>query len=382
MGGRNYLRNLFAAITSISGASIKPVLFSGRKQSVSSSDFPGVEIITTPMLDRKTPAWITRKLIATISGRDLCLQRFLLKHDIAVLSHSSHLGRQSRIPTVGWIPDFQHVALPAFFTSEERTSLDTHFRSICALCDKVIVSSEDARSDLRAFSPEYADKAELLQFVANPISFTNSESLSTLRALYNFDGPYFLLPNQFWAHKNHRVVIDALRELKARGTPMLVLATGSTQDHRNPDYFASLMEYAQRSATLECFHVLGQIPFAHLSGLMRYTTAFLNPSQFEGWSTSVEEAKSMGKQVVLSDIPVHQEQNPGRGFFFSSNNASSLADAMAAANTAFSAEEDVAKQQEALALFSQRQRCFGEAYARIVQTLWHATRPIAPYPDV
>ena len=369
MGGRNYLRNLFAAIELLPGKPLTPVLVSGKRQVPSSSDFPGIEVISTPMLDRRSNAWLIRKLLAKVSKHDILLQRFLLRHRIGVLSHSSHLGKQNRIPTVGWIPDFQHVALPGFFSPTERITLDAQFRSILALCDKVILSSECALSDLRAFSPPYAYKAELLQFVASPIPLTHAAPISTLEALYQFTGPYFILPNQFWAHKNHRIVISALRELKTRGTPLLVLATGSTQDHRNPIFFSSLMQYAEESDVLDYFRVLGQIPFTHLCGLMRHATAFLNPSQFEGWSTSVEEAKSMGKQIVLSDIAVHKEQNPDRSFFFTSDSAISLADAMTAASAAFTPEEDAAHQQAALTIFFERQRRFGEAYLRIVNSL-------------
>ena len=64
------------------------------------------------------------------------------------------------------------------------------------------------------------------------------------------------------------------------------------------------------------FRPLGVVPYRDMLGLMRHAVAVINPSLFEGWSTSVEEAKSMGKAVVLSDIPVHREQAPGRGLFF------------------------------------------------------------------
>ena len=45
---------------------------------------------------------------------------------------------------------------------------------------------------------------------------------------------------------------------------------------------------------------------------MRQSVAVLQPSLFEGWSTTVEEAKSIGKTILLSDIPVHREQAPPR----------------------------------------------------------------------
>jgi glycosyltransferase involved in cell wall biosynthesis len=294
------------------------------------------------------------------------LQGVLRRYGVSLLSHSSHLGRQTSIKTIGWIPDFQHVHLPEFFTLEERIHRDREFKQLCVHCDKIILSSECAREDLRVFSPEYAHKAELLRFVASPAPLAQAASLSELQRLYNFSGPYFLLPNQFWAHKNHRVVLRALQILKRRNEPSLVLATGSSTDYRNPSFFPSLMEHARECEVLDCFRVLGQIPFDHLAGLMQHATAFINPSRFEGWSTSVEEAKSMGKQIVLSDIPVHREQAPPRGFFFPAEDPEALAAAMIAAYNKYDAADDAVMQDAASARFPERQLEFGKAYRRIV----------------
>ena len=114
--------------------------------------------------------------------------------------------------------------------------------------------------------------------------------MNDLQLLYNFTESYFLLPNQFSIHKNHRVVVRALQMLNQAGR-IQVLATGSTNDHRHPTYFSSLMEYAKECGVLDNFRVLGPVPFDHLIGLMRHAIAFINPSKFEGLSTTVEEAK-------------------------------------------------------------------------------------------
>jgi len=379
LGGINYLRNLFAAIRALPGSTITPVIFTGRRQADALSDFPELEVVATSMLDEwKSPAWFVRRVIAKVASQDVLLRRLLQHHGVDVLSHSFHLGRQDVVKTIGWIPDFQHVHLPEFFTPGERSHRDRDFMSICAVCDKVVVSSACARADLLSFSPEHAHKAEVLSFVASPLPLADAASLPDLRTLYSFDGPYFLLPNQFWVHKNHRVVICALQMLKRQKKPFLVLATGSPTDYRDPSFFSSLMQYAAECDVLDCFRVLGQIPFDHLAGLMRHANAFINPSRFEGWSTTVEEAKSMGKQIVLSDIPVHREQAPERGFFFPPENADAMADAMVAAYNGFDSEQDAAMQEEAKARFPQRQREFGEAYRRIVSSLYTAESRSAP----
>jgi glycosyltransferase involved in cell wall biosynthesis len=365
-GGKNYLRNLFAAIRVLPRKPIDPVIFVGKRQAGISNEFPGITVVAKSMLDRNSAAWFVRKITERIASQDLLLKRTLQQHGISVLSHSLPLGSQSEVKTIGWIPDFQHLHLPEFFSPEERAHRDREFSVICAGCDKVIVSSACARIDLQTFSPEHAHKAELLRFVATPIPAAGASSLASLKKLYSFDGPYFLLPNQFWAHKNHRVVISALRLLKKSGRSFLVLATGSQVDYRNPSFFPTLMRYAADCDVLDCFRVLGQIPFEHLSGLMSHAVAFINPSKFEGWSTTVEEAKSMGKQIVLSNIAVHQEQAPARSFYFPAEEPEALAEALVSAYSSFDRRVDAAMQQGAKACFAVRQREFGEAYGRIV----------------
>jgi glycosyltransferase involved in cell wall biosynthesis len=365
-GGKNYLLSLFNAIRAADEQAITPVIFTGVRHTFAAEEFPGAEIITSSILDKQGAALFVRNVINKTTRRDLLVQRLLERHDVSVMSHSFHLGKQRTVKTIGWIPDFQHVHLPEFFQPEERVNRDRHFMSMCVNCDKVVVSSECAREDLIRFSPENAHKAELLRFVGRPTPTKGAASLPELQKLYKFDGPYFLLPNQFWVHKNHRSVIAALHRLKQQNQSILVLATGSSQDYRNPTYFPSLMEYTKECGVSDQFRILGDIPFAHLAGLMRHSIAFLNPSRFEGWSTSVEEAKSMGKQIVLSDIPVHREQAPERGIFFDLEDPSSLADAILTAYNGFDHAQDESLQQAARNLFPARQLAFGQIYINIV----------------
>ena len=61
---------------------------------------------------------------------------------------------------------------------------------------------------------------------------------------------------------------------------------------------------------------------------MNYSQSVINPSLFEGWSTTVEESKTLNKQILLSRIPVHIEQDPTNGKYFSPSSYLELADAM------------------------------------------------------
>ena len=68
------------------------------------------------------------------------------------------------------------------------------------------------------------------------------------------------------------------------------------------------------------------IPLDQVYGLLRMSTALINPSSLEGWSTTVEEAKSFGVPMILSDIDVHREQTGGAARYFGINDPEALAD--------------------------------------------------------
>ncbi len=62
---------------------------------------------------------------------------------------------------------------------------------------------------------------------------------------------------------------------------------------------------------------------------MRACTALINPSLSEGWSTTVEEAKSLGVPMLLSDLRVHREQAGDCAYYFDPEAAGQLASLMA-----------------------------------------------------
>ena len=100
--------------------------------------------------------------------------------------------------------------------------------------------------------------------------------------------------------------------------------------------------------------------------LMAGSLAVINPSLFEGWSTTVEEAKSMGKVVLLSDIPVHREQAPLRGRYFQPDRAEDLAILMAEALAGYDQvvdQENMLAAQEAVPARLER---FAQEYEEIV----------------
>ena len=367
IGGVNYLRNLFSAIQALPNRTITPILLASSHADV--ADFKALaEIIRTPLLNRYSPHWwASQVFVKVFPRRDYLLYWLLRNHRINLLSHFGRLWRGCSIPTIGWIPDFQHVHLPEFFTAHECAARDAQFGSIISNSDALIVSSRDGLDDLHRFDSKHKTPAHILRFVSclSP-NLLELPSQADLAKRYNLDRPWFHIPNQFWAHKNHKIVLDALHWIKRQHTCPLVIATGSTKDYRNPEYFPSLMKTIRDYGLLDDFRALGVLPYTDVIALMRHAVAIINPSLCEGWSTSVEECKAMGKKVILSDIAVHREQSPERGQYFKPNDSRQLATLMISAMSEYDEIEENVYFSEARQKHNKNIIIFARQYEAIV----------------
>jgi glycosyltransferase involved in cell wall biosynthesis len=367
LGSVNYYRNLLTAIYAQDDREIEPVLLIGaRADAKVLAGLPPVEVIRSRLLDQPTMRWAVRKFWQQAFASDPFLERFLRAHKIDVLSHSDFLGRKASLPAVCWIGDFQHRQQPQFFSRFERMYRDRDFRLQCRHSTRIILSSYDAQHTLAEFEPSCVARSRVLQFVAQPRVSDRTPDLRTLQDRYGFQGPYFHVPNQFWTHKNHRLILDAMAILQERGRPVLVISTGATEDYRQPRYFDELMSYASSIGVRDNFRTLGVIPYDDAVGLMINSVALINPSRAEGWSTSVEEAKSLGKRIILSNLPVHLEQAPPDGVFVDPDDATGLADALLSVWTSFDPAAEKARSERAARELPARVRAYALTYQGIV----------------
>lgn len=157
VGGRIYLLNLLDTVMSLPDPGITPVLILSTPDD-DVSGFEGIETITTPLVGDSLAARLARRGSETLLGRNLLFDRFLRAHRIDLLSHSGALGVRARVPTTPWIPDFQHLRMPGFFSASEIASRDRAYSRAAAGATRVIVSSADAGADLARFAPAAAPR--------------------------------------------------------------------------------------------------------------------------------------------------------------------------------------------------------------------------------
>ncbi len=234
--------------------------------------------------------------------------------------------------TIGWIPDFQHVHLPQFFGEADLEQRNTTFGRLAEKATVVMLSSNAASSDFAAFAPKQAHKARVVPFPSLLAFRTLDPDPAATRAKYNLPEKFALVANQFWAHKNHALVIEALALLRKTNINVPVVMTGLPSDHRDPTNknFSSLLQSIATAGLNNQVTILGLVPYNDLINLMRTAALVIQPSRFEGWSTVVQDVVALGRPLLCSDIDVHREQVPKALGFFPTDRADVLADLLTA----------------------------------------------------
>ncbi|TYO68523.1 glycosyltransferase family 4 protein [Bradyrhizobium hipponense] len=324
-GGYNYQLNLFHALAKYCPGVITPVVFAGEGHDASElasiRQVPATETVCSVRFDRS--AMIS--LLPTMFAQDRGAISSFRSHKIdAIWENARFFGWKSPYPTVAWIPDFQHRQLPHLFSNKARRRRELGFQLQVLSGRTIILSSRSAERDCLSYYPSTTGRTAVVRFASEPSA--ELLKLDPVQVLQKYDLPrtFFYVPNQFWRHKNHGIVIDALALLAQRGVNPVVVVSGGG-DPNDPGYLDQIVREAAGRGLAQQFRYLGMIPLAEVYALLRASAALINPSRFEGWSTTVEEAKSFGVPMMLSDIDVHREQAGERARYFGTDDVAALA---------------------------------------------------------
>ncbi|WP_244551222.1 glycosyltransferase [Bradyrhizobium sp. Rc2d] len=281
---------------------------------------PGVRVVKDRAFERNHSG-VPNALLAGIDFA--AVAAFRSANVDVVFEHARFFGWRLPLPAVAWFPDLQHRSLPHLFSRAAWWRREIGFRAQLASGRSVVLSSQSALDDCRRFYPRARNQMSVVRFASRPTDDLLAANPHEVIRLYDLPEQYFYLPNQFWRHKNHQLVLDALALLANRGIKAVVAVSGGPDEP--PEYFKAIMREVEERGLKENFRYLGMLPLEHVYALLRSCTALMNPSRFEGWSTTVEEAKSFEVPMIVSDLAVHREQTGGAALYFNVEDAAALA---------------------------------------------------------
>ena len=115
---------------------------------------------------------------------------------------------------------------------------------------------------------------------------------------------YIFYPAQFWAHKNHRLILDSIHHLKSKhGYEIYAVFCGS--DCGN---LQSILKYSRHLKIENLVKYVGFAPDEHMPNYYRKSLALVMPSLFGPTNMPPVEAFILGTPVIVADLPGFKDQ--------------------------------------------------------------------------
>ena len=252
-------------------------------------------------------------------GSDPALARWFSKcgADLVLFPFPTAISFESGLPYVMAIHDLQHRLQPEFPEVSEGGEWESReyiFRNGARKATLLLADSEAGKEDILNFYGPYGvapDRVKVLPFL--PASYlavrVEEEELRRVREAHRLPVRFLFYPAQFWAHKNHELIVEALGLLAKRdGLEIPIVFCGSHSGALREKVLRAVQECARRLGVEGRVLSLGYVPDGDMSALYAGAVALIMPTFFGPTNIPILEAWSLGCPVLTSDIRGVREQ--------------------------------------------------------------------------
>jgi glycosyltransferase involved in cell wall biosynthesis len=209
----------------------------------------------------------------------------------------------SRIPTLLSMHDIQQVHFPQYFTWTEKVARKYRFGESAKEPICFQASSHFIRNDLISnFSSVSLDRVFLIPEGVDYNLFRSAGSYKNHVLPENVPDSFLFMPAQLWHHKNHLLVLRALKIIFCeQGIKLPLVMTGKPYAT-----YPLIMDFIAKEK-MDWVKYLGAVDFSVLLALYAHSRLLICASQHESSSLPVLEAAAVGTPIVASNIPPHVE---------------------------------------------------------------------------
>lgn len=230
--------------------------------------------------------------------------------DVLFFPYPTGLAFEIGLPYVMTIHDMQHRLQPHFpevSADGEWERREYVFRNGAREAMCVLVDSEASREDVVAAYGEdgvTADRIEVLPVMPAPYLSAGAGlgDRQRVRELYRLPERYLFYPAQFWPHKNHLAIVEAVALLRDDGIDVDVVLAGTWSGPVRAETHRRVVERAAELGVERLIHVLGYVPNEDMPGLLKESVALVMPTFFGPTNIPPLEAWTLGVPVITSDL--------------------------------------------------------------------------------
>lgn len=225
-------------------------------------------------------------------------------------------------------PQFPEVSALGEFNRREHL-----YRSICRYSTFILVDSDKGREDVLRFYGDLidGDRIRILPYYP-PIERaapSGHDEIVRVMAKYQLPKRYFFYPAQFWQHKNHALIVRAVRLIADQTGEMIpVILCGTYNDYFRAKNFLEVGQLVGELNLAATVRYIGAVPDTDLPALYAGSVGLVMPSFFGPTNIPPLEAWHYSRPVIAADIPGIREQIGDAGLLIDPRSPESLARAM------------------------------------------------------
>lgn len=226
--------------------------------------------------------------------------------------------------TIGVIHDLMHLhesGFPEVSRWGLRRRRDRHYANLSNHAAAILVDSPLGKAHVQAAYTVSADKIHALPFAAP--SYIHEPEPEDFDQRYSLPSKFIFYPAQFWTHKNHVRLIEALAIARQTAPDLALVLVGSRKNG-----FKAAESAISRLDLGDAVHIMGYVPDAYMRGFYARALALVMPTFFGPTNIPPLEAMTTGCPVAVSNIYAMPEQIGNAGLTFDPMSVDDIADAL------------------------------------------------------
>lgn len=234
-------------------------------------------------------------------------EKTIEKYDIDLVYFTSPSGlaldliRHNYVITVWDLCHRDHPEFPEVNFYRQFEIREQLYTNVLKKAVAVITDNEITREKLSSWYGVDKNRIHIIPFPI-PVQSRPNRRID-VRAKYSIEGDYIYYPAQFWPHKNHVYILEAIKILKQKEIELTAVFSGS--DKGNLHY---VMQYAKQIGVSEQVKFIGFVPPEEIYSLYENALALVMPTYFGPTNLPPLEAFAIGVPVIYSNLEDMKEQ--------------------------------------------------------------------------
>jgi glycosyltransferase involved in cell wall biosynthesis len=212
------------------------------------------------------------------------------------------------------------------YRGREYDRRERHYRCVCATAAGILVDSDLGKRQVVESYGVSPDRIFVLPYAAS--EDLERGAACDVRAKYGLERPYVFYPAQFWEHKNHVPLLEAIHALRARSIDVGLVLCGAPKNG-----YRRVVRRIRELGLGAYVRILGYVPAADVPALYRGAAATAFVSSIGPTNIPPLEAMRLGSPLVVSNAYAMPDQVGDAALLVDPRNPADIAEKLASVLT-------------------------------------------------